>query len=82
VALEPDVVKLDASLVHGVSAQPMKQKLMRSMADLGRELGILTVAEGIETAEERDMARSLGCDLLQGFFLGLPVSRSIEPVAR
>ncbi len=81
VALEPDVVKLDASLVRGVHAQPIKQKLLRSMAELGRDLGILTVAEGIETAEERDMVRTLGCDLLQGFFLGLPQSRCVEPVA-
>ncbi len=81
VALEPDVVKLDASLVRGVNAQPMKQKLLRSMAELGRDLGILTVAEGIETAEECDAVRMLGCDLLQGFFLGLPESRRAGVVA-
>jgi len=47
VALEPDIIKLDISLVQGVYAQPTKQKLIRSMAQLGRDLGILTVAEGI-----------------------------------
>lgn len=70
--LQPDVAKLDMSLVRGVDREPIKQKLIGSMAALCRELGILVVAEGVETAAEAGVVRDLGCDLLQGFFFGRP----------
>jgi EAL domain-containing protein (putative c-di-GMP-specific phosphodiesterase class I) len=70
--LEPEVVKLDISLVAEVHKSPTKQKLIRSMTDLCHELGIQVIAEGIETAEERDSVLSLGCDLLQGFLFARP----------
>ena len=70
--LEPDVVKLDMSLVRGCDHELVKQQLMRSMTTLCKELGALVVAEGIETPAERDTVVSLGCDLLQGFLLGRP----------
>ncbi len=77
--LEPEVVKLDISLVTEVHKSPTKQKLIRSMTDLCHELGIQVIAEGIETAEERDAVLSLGCDLLQGFLFARPslASRSV-----
>ncbi|MCL4818699.1 MAG: EAL domain-containing protein [Vicinamibacteria bacterium] len=71
-ALEPDVVKLDMSIVRGIDADAMKARLVRSMTGLCRELGIQVVAEGVETAGERDEVTRLGCDLIQGFLLGRP----------
>lgn len=71
-ALEPDIVKLDMALVRGVDKEPLKQKLIGSLAGVCRDLGILVVAEGIETAGERETVTRLGCDLLQGFLLGRP----------
>jgi EAL domain-containing protein (putative c-di-GMP-specific phosphodiesterase class I) len=70
--LEPEVVKLDMSLIRGVDREPIKQRLVGSMVALCRELGILVVAEGIETRAERKALAGLGCDLLQGFLLGRP----------
>ncbi len=70
--LEPEVVKLDMSLVRGVDGEPIKQRLIGSMAALCKELGILVVAEGVETEAERRTLAALGCDLLQGFLLGRP----------
>jgi EAL domain-containing protein (putative c-di-GMP-specific phosphodiesterase class I)/CheY-like chemotaxis protein len=70
--LEPEVVKLDISLVSEVHNSPTKQKLMRSMTSLCHELGIRVIAEGIETAEERDTIVNLGCDLLQGYLFAHP----------
>jgi EAL domain-containing protein (putative c-di-GMP-specific phosphodiesterase class I) len=70
--LEPEVVKLDMSLVRDVHKIPTKQKLIRSMVGLCREMGIELIAEGIETAEERDMLVELGCDLFQGFLFAKP----------
>ena len=72
VALEPDFAKLDMSLVRDIDRQPTKQKLVRSIAALCRDLGIAVVAEGVETVAERDTAIALGCDLLQGYLLAKP----------
>jgi EAL domain-containing protein (putative c-di-GMP-specific phosphodiesterase class I) len=72
-ALEPDIVKLDMALVRGVDHEPIKQRLVGSMARLCRDLGILVVAEGVETETEKDVLVGLGCDLLQGYLFGRPM---------
>ncbi len=71
-ALEPDIVKLDMALVRGLDREPINRKLVGSLCGVCRELGILTVAEGIETEAEAGAARELGCDLLQGYLIGRP----------
>lgn len=71
-AVIPDFVKYDRGLVSGVDQSPSKLAVVRSMNAAARELGILTLAEGIESETERATARSLGCDLLQGYLFGKP----------
>ncbi len=71
--LEPEFVKLDMSLVRDVDKNAaVKQKLVRSMCALCKDMGITIVAEGIETRPERDMCLKLGCDLLQGYLIAKP----------
>jgi EAL domain-containing protein (putative c-di-GMP-specific phosphodiesterase class I) len=70
--LEPEVVKLDISLVRDVHKEPTKQKLVRSMVGLCREMGLHTIVEGIEAVEERDALVDLGCDLMQGYLFAKP----------
>ena len=70
--LEPEVVKVDMSLVRGIDASPMKQKLLRSIVSLCRDLGIEIIAEGVETPEERDALVSVGADLCQGYLFARP----------
>jgi EAL domain-containing protein (putative c-di-GMP-specific phosphodiesterase class I) len=77
--LEPEFVKLDMSLIRGVDASPIKQKLVRSMTGLCREMGMKVVAEGIETPAERDTVIALGCDLLQGYLYAKPGPPFPEP---
>ena len=72
-ALNPHVVKLDMSLVRGADKEPVKQRLIGSMASLSKVFGIMVVAEGIETPAERDTVIALGCDLVQGFLIGRPM---------
>ncbi len=74
--LEPDVVKLDISLIRDLDREPLKRRVVGSMATLCRELGVLVVAEGIETESERNAVVTQGCDLLQGYLLGRPLDRS------
>ena len=70
--LHPDVIKLDMSLIRGIDAQPAQQSCVRTMRELCNELGMLVVAEGVETVSERDTVVRLGCDLLQGFLFARP----------
>jgi EAL domain-containing protein (putative c-di-GMP-specific phosphodiesterase class I) len=70
--LEPEIVKLDMTLIRDIDTSPMKQKLVSSMTALCKEMGMLVVAEGIETAAERDSVIDLGCDLLQGYLFARP----------
>jgi len=70
--LEPDMVKLDMSLVRGVHRDSTKRRLVKSMTDLCNEMGILVVCEGVETREERDVLVEQGCDLLQGYLFAKP----------
>lgn len=70
--LEPDIVKLDMTLVRDVHKAPVKRKLVASMTQVCKELGLSVVAEGIECAEERDVLVEVGCDLLQGYHFARP----------
>jgi len=70
--LEPEVVKLDMELVRGIDSQRTKRSIVASMVTLCHEMGVTVVAEGVETAEERDVLVDLGCDLLQGYLLAKP----------
>jgi EAL domain-containing protein (putative c-di-GMP-specific phosphodiesterase class I)/ActR/RegA family two-component response regulator len=70
--LEPEVVKLDMSLVRDVHEQPTKRRLIRSMVELCQDMGRMVVAEGIETALERDAIAELGCELMQGYLFAKP----------
>jgi EAL domain-containing protein (putative c-di-GMP-specific phosphodiesterase class I) len=71
-AIEPQFVKLDASIVRGVNRNRTKQKIIRSIIALCNELSIVVVAEGVEDVDERDVLVDLGCDLLQGYLFAKP----------
>jgi EAL domain-containing protein (putative c-di-GMP-specific phosphodiesterase class I) len=70
--LEPEIIKLDMSIVRDVHQTRTKQKIIRSMTALAKDMGMLVVAEGVETVEERDTLIELGCDLLQGYLFARP----------
>jgi EAL domain-containing protein (putative c-di-GMP-specific phosphodiesterase class I) len=70
--LRPEVVKIDMSLVRGVEADPVRRKLVGSITRASHDLGILVVAEGIESEAERETLAALEVDLLQGYLLGRP----------
>jgi EAL domain-containing protein (putative c-di-GMP-specific phosphodiesterase class I) len=78
--LEPEIVKVDMSLVRGIHASPMKQKLFRSFTTLCQDLHVEIVAEGVEVAEERDCLNTLGGDLYQGYLFARPARGFPTPV--
>ncbi len=69
----PDYLKFDKSLIQNLpNASSEKQNLVRMLVELSKNLGIITVAEGIETQQEADLCRLLGFELGQGFYYGKP----------
>lgn len=53
--------------------------ILRSSLDMARNLNMVTVAEGIETQQDWDLLRNLGCDLGQGYFIGRPMATTAVP---
>jgi EAL domain-containing protein (putative c-di-GMP-specific phosphodiesterase class I) len=70
--LEPEVVKIDMALVRNVDASPSQRAIVRGLVAACRELAIEVIAEGVETAAERDTLVHLGIDLLQGYMFAKP----------
>jgi EAL domain-containing protein (putative c-di-GMP-specific phosphodiesterase class I) len=71
--LQPDVIKLDIGLIHGIDTDPARQSLGRALLTFALETsGTTIVAEGIETEGELETLRALGCPSGQGFLLGRP----------
>jgi EAL domain-containing protein (putative c-di-GMP-specific phosphodiesterase class I) len=77
--LEPEIVKLDMSLVRNVQHEPIKARLLGSIVATCRDMGFEIIAEGVETAAERDALVVLGCDLMQGYLFARPVAGFPEP---
>ena len=74
-----DVVKIDQTFVSGLGVEP--PAITAAVIAMGHALGITVIAEGVETREQLDVLRLLGCDAAQGFFLGAPVpANELGPV--
>ena len=72
--LNPRTLKIDRELVQKVADSRSRRSLVGSIIDIGRSLGIRVVAEGVETAGHVRVLRALGCDVLQGFGLAMPMA--------
>ena len=70
--LEPDIVKLDMSLIRDIDRHKAKRRVVGAIATLVHELGGRTVAEGVETKAERDALLDVNIDLLQGYLIAKP----------
>ncbi len=72
--LKPEILKLDRSLVEGIENDFHKQEVFKSLVGLGRRVGSLILAEGVETEAEVSTCVDLGADLVQGYYFGRPAS--------
>jgi len=68
-----DELKVDRSFVSSMTEQRDSRKIVAAVVGLGQSLGLSTVAEGVETREQAEMLRWLGCELGQGWFFGRPM---------
>ena len=69
-----DKIKIDGSFVRDMPQREDCKAIVRAVASLARSLNVPTVAEGVETQEQFDMARAEGCNECQGFLLGRPMT--------
>ncbi len=67
-----DKIKIDQSFVREMTNRPDCITIVRSIASLGRSLGMTTTAEGVETAEQFAQLQAAGCDQVQGYHFGQP----------
>ena len=72
--LRPDFVKLDIGLVTGVDHDPYKASIAHKLIELAHELGIVVVAEGVETGEQWRWLADHGADYAQGYLFARPAS--------
>ena len=72
-ALPVDELKVDRSFVGHMASSPSDAVIVRSTIDLGHNLGLRVVAEGVETPATWETLRHLGCDTAQGYLLGKPM---------
>ena len=70
-----DVLKVDKSFVSYVHAELANDGVAKAIVSIGQSLGMRTVAEGVETLEQLDRLRSIGCALGQGYLFSRPLGR-------
>jgi diguanylate cyclase (GGDEF)-like protein len=66
-------LKIDRSFIAPMAADPSNALIVRSVVELGRNLGLTTVAEGVEDEATRDSLRAMGCDVAQGYYVCRPM---------
>lgn len=69
-----DVLKLDMKFIQNETAKPMNQGILRFIMELARFMGLSVVAEGVETKEQLERLREIGCDYVQGYYFAKPMS--------
>lgn len=69
-----DVVKLDGSLVKNILDNSTDQKIVASVVELAQKLGVKVIAEFVETEEQRDKLKELGCFWYQGYLYSKPIA--------
>ncbi len=68
-----DVLKIDRGFVSGITTSPEDAAIVRSVLELAHTLGMMVIAEGVETPAQFQMLEDLGCDIVQGYLTGGPV---------
>lgn len=72
--LSLDYLKLDRSMVDGIVHDPRDLAVLRAILAMGQALGLKTIAEGIESEDQRVLVAAEGCDFYQGFLRAAPMS--------
>lgn len=69
-----DRIKIDRSFVAAAATDTHAHAIIKAVVALGRDIGVPTLAEGVETPEQLALLRDMGCEAVQGFLIGKPAS--------
>lgn len=72
--IKPSVLKIDRQFIQPMVKDGTSRALVASIIGIGKSLGVKIVAEGVETEQHARIATEMGCDFLQGFYFGRPMS--------
>ncbi len=85
---EPDIVKIDRFFIQDIQKDPKKNLFVSSIVNIAHHLGVIVVAEGVETEKEYFACKEIGCDMIQGYIVQRPevdirkLKRQYEGVVR
>ena len=68
-----DEIKIDMSFIRKIGENPKTKSIVHSIIGMAHEIGIKTVAEGVETEEQVSFLRQSGCDYIQGYYYSKPL---------
>ena len=77
--MEPDIIKVDMSLVQRIHEDPNRQLILNNILDFAAQNHITVLAEGVETKEELEFLIQCGVELFQGYYIGRP-QMEIRPI--
>ncbi|MEM7067037.1 MAG: EAL domain-containing protein [Cyanobacteria bacterium P01_B01_bin.77] len=69
-----DTLKIDNCFVRGVTTDCKNQAILKSAIQMGHDLGLCIIAEGVETLDEQTLLENYHCDFAQGYLIGKPMS--------
>ena len=72
-ALPIDALKLDMKFIRGICESEKNERLVGIMIDIARLLDVPVIAEGVETGEQMELLKKLGCDIIQGYYFSKPL---------
>ena len=75
-----DVIKIDMKFLRSFEVNPKSRVVLRSIVNMAKELGMHTLAEGVETEEQFAFLREIGCEKVQGYLFSapIPLSKAID----
>lgn len=74
--IRPAILKIDRHFIQPVAAEESARSLVASIIGIGKALGMRVVAEGVESEEHARLVSEMGCDYLQGYYFGKPMSEN------
>lgn len=73
--LNIDVVKIDKKFIDRIIDDPKESLIIPEIISMAHKIGLSVVAEGVETESQKEYLKDAGCDIIQGYLIGAPLSR-------